>query len=43
MLRKYLGLAVVAGALLVSACNTVAGAGDDLKSVSSTAEDAINK
>jgi predicted small secreted protein len=42
MVRKYLGLAVIAGALLVSACNTVSGAGEDLKSASQATEDAID-
>lgn len=42
MVRKSLALALVAGTLLVSACNTVAGAGKDVSSagqaVSNTAE-----
>ena len=42
MVRTGLALALVAGALLVSACNTVAGAGKDVSSagraVSNTAE-----
>ena len=43
MLRKYFGLAVVAGALLVSACNTVQGAGEDIKSVGEEGEEVINE
>ena len=43
-MRKVMGMLVVAGALLVSACNTVQGAGEDLKSagdaVSNTASGA---
>ena len=43
-MRKFLGLAIVAGALLVSACNTVEGVGKDVKSagdtVAKTADDA---
>ena len=43
-MRKMLGLAMVAGALLVSACNTVEGVGKDVKSagdtVAKTADDA---
>lgn len=43
-MRKMLGLAIVAGALLVSACNTVEGVGKDVKSagdtVAKTADDA---
>jgi entericidin B len=38
------GLILVAGSLLLTAaaCNTVKGAGDDLKSASQSTEDAIN-
>ena len=43
-MRKIIGLAMVAGALLVSACNTVSGMGRDVSSagnaVSNTADDA---
>ena len=43
-MRKFVGLAMVAGALLVSACNTVEGVGKDVKSagdtVAKTADDA---
>ncbi|WP_203310589.1 MULTISPECIES: entericidin A/B family lipoprotein [Sphingomonas] len=43
-MRKILGLAVVAGALMVSACNTVEGVGKDVssagKTVAKTADDA---
>lgn len=49
MLRKTttarkISLALMAGslALAASACNTVKGAGDDLKSASQSTEDAIN-
>lgn len=49
MLRKKpaahkIGLALLAGTLVLaaSACNTVKGAGDDLKSASQSTEDAIN-
>jgi len=42
MVRKYLGILVVAGALLVSACNTVEGAGKDVKSAGSAVENAAN-
>lgn len=42
-MRKVLTMAVLAGAVLVSACNTVAGAGKDVSSagdaVTSTAND----
>ncbi|HEX7656401.1 MAG: entericidin A/B family lipoprotein [Sphingomonas sp.] len=43
-MRKLVGLALVAGALLVSACNTIEGAGKDVSSagetVAHTADDA---
>lgn len=43
MLRKTLiALAATSLALGAAACNTVKGAGDDLKSASQTTEDAIN-
>ncbi|WP_242146023.1 entericidin A/B family lipoprotein [Sphingomonas sp. BAUL-RG-20F-R05-02] len=35
-MRKFVGLALVAGALLVSACNTIEGAGKDVKSAGNT-------
>ena len=41
-MRKFLSLAVVAGALLVSACNTVAGVGEDVSSAGSTVSGAAN-
>jgi predicted small secreted protein len=44
MVRKILAVAVVAGALALSACNTVSGAGKDVssagKAVSNAADDA---
>lgn len=43
-MRKFVGMIAVAGALLVSACNTVEGAGKDVSSagdtVAKTADDA---
>ena len=43
-MRKLVGMIVVAGALLVSACNTIEGAGKDVASagdtVANTADDA---
>lgn len=42
MVRKLTTLAVVAGALAIAACNTVRGAGEDLKSVSNCTENTIN-
>ncbi|WP_136161689.1 entericidin EcnA/B family protein [Sphingomonas flavalba] len=43
MTRKIIAVALVAAAFAVSACNTVSGAGDDLKSASQETKDAINK
>lgn len=44
LMRKLVGLAIVASALLVSACNTIEGAGKDVSSagqtVAKTADDA---
>lgn len=41
-MRKLLGLAMVAGALMVSACNTVEGVGKDVKSAGAAVEDAAD-
>ncbi|PCD04754.1 entericidin EcnA/B family protein [Sphingomonas spermidinifaciens] len=41
-MRKLLGLAMVAGALMVSACNTVEGVGRDVQSAGSAVEDAAD-
>ena len=43
MVRKSIALALVAASLLVTACNTVAGAGEDLQSASQETKEAINK
>ena len=43
MLRTSIALALVAGSLILSACNTVSGAGKDLQSASEETKDAINK
>jgi len=42
MIRKYLAAMMVAGTLLVSACNTIEGAGKDVESVGETVSDAAN-
>lgn len=42
MVRKYLGIVIVASALLVSACNTVGGAGKDVQSAGKAVEDAAD-
>jgi predicted small secreted protein len=36
IMRKFIGLAAIAGALLVSACNTVEGMGRDVESAGHT-------
>jgi predicted small secreted protein len=36
IMRKLVGLAIVAGALMVSACNTIEGAGKDVSSAGRT-------
>ena len=38
-MRKIFTLALVAGALMASACNTVEGAGKDVKSAGQAVED----
>ena len=43
MLRTSIALAIVAGSLILSACNTVSGAGKDLQSASEETKEAINK
>ena len=42
MVRKIFALALVAGSLVVSACNTVEGAGEDLKSAGQAVEKTAN-
>lgn len=42
MLRKYLSLALFAGTLMIAACNTVQGAGEDIKSVGREGEEVID-
>lgn len=41
MLRKTITLALMAGTFVLAACNTVAGAGDDLKSASKEVKEEI--
>ncbi len=41
-MRKFLILAVAGAALLVSACNTVSGAGKDVSSVGHSVTDTAN-
>lgn len=41
-MRKFVGLAIVVGALLVSACNTVEGAGRDVSSAGNAVANAAD-
>lgn len=43
MLRKSVALALLAGSLVLTACNTVDGAGRDLSSASRDVKEEINK
>ena len=43
IMRKFLGLAAIAGALLVSACNTVEGMGRDVESAGHTVAKAADR
>ncbi|USI73298.1 entericidin A/B family lipoprotein [Sphingomonas morindae] len=43
MVRKIVTAGLVAGALLTTACNTIAGAGKDVSSVGHATTDAANK
>lgn len=40
MIRKTITLALMAGSLALTACNTVRGAGQDIESVGEAAQDA---
>ena len=42
MFRKVMTLAVIGTSLAIAACNTVRGAGDDVKSAANCTENAIN-
>ncbi len=42
-MRKFVGLALVAGTLLVSACNTVEGVGKDVSSAGNTVAKTADK
>jgi len=43
MVRKLVAALIVAGSFTVAACNTVKGAGDDIKSVAQCTEDMMNR
>lgn len=42
MLRKFLSVAMISAAVLVSACNTVEGAGKDVSSAGDAVSDAAD-
>ena len=42
MLRKIMTIALIGGTMAVAACNTVRGAGEDVKSVANCTENAID-
>jgi predicted small secreted protein len=42
MFRKVMTIMMIGGGLMVAACNTVRGAGEDVQSVANCTENAIN-
>ena len=42
MVRKVTTLLLIGGALVIAACNTVRGAGEDVQSAANCTENAIN-
>ena len=42
MFRKVVTMVLIGGSLAIAACNTVRGAGDDVKSVANCTENAID-
>ena len=42
MFRKVMTVMMISGGLMVAACNTVRGAGEDVQSVANCTENAIN-
>lgn len=42
-MRKLIGMAAIAGALLISACNTVEGVGRDVSSAGDAVADSADK
>jgi predicted small secreted protein len=42
MIQKLTTVALIGGALLLAACNTVRGAGEDIKSTANCTENVIN-
>ena len=42
MVRKVTSLLLITGALVIAACNTVRGAGEDIQSAANCTENAIN-
>jgi entericidin B len=42
MIRKFVTIMLIGGAMTIAACNTVRGAGEDLGSAANATENAIN-
>lgn len=42
MFRKVVTMVLIGGSLAITACNTVRGAGEDVKSVANCSENAMN-
>jgi len=42
MVRKMTSILLIAGVLAIAACNTVRGAGDDVKSAANCTENAVH-
>jgi predicted small secreted protein len=42
MVRKFVTIALIGGGLMMAACNTVRGAGEDVQSVANCTEKEIN-
>lgn len=42
MIKKIVAIALITGSLALSACNTIAGAGEDVESVGETVQDVAN-
>ncbi len=43
MLQKVMTVVLVSGSLVLAACNTIRGAGQDVQSVANCTEDMINR
>lgn len=43
MIQKIMTVALIGGSLVLAACNTIRGAGEDVQSVANCTEDMINR